>query len=82
MWGCGGAVPKNPSLLVSGAEAGQAAAAGPAVWNQWHQSENGGHDIHIAHMLLSYAAVPPSIAFLSLWFRPPHIAGEQTEAEC
>lgn len=44
----------------------------------------GGHDIHIAHVLLSYAAVPPGIAFafLSLWFWHPHIAGEQTEAEC
>lgn len=73
-WGCGGAVPKDPSLLASGAETGPAAAAGPAVWSRWQQSEKRGRSMiftsytYGCHTQLS---APHSYASLSLLSHVP-----------
>lgn len=83
MWGCVDAVSRDPLLLVSGREAGQAAAAGPAVWNQWQQSEKR-VTIFLSHMCRSLIQLSPLVLCPHSCHRgtpPPHVAGMQTEVE-
>lgn len=67
----GGAVPKDPSLLASGAEARPAAAAGPAVWSRRQQSpKGGGGSVTLtSHMCRcrTQPSAPHSRASLSSW---------------
>lgn len=76
---------QGPWLLASGAEARQAAAAGPAVWSQWHQSESG---VGVGSVMIfashtcrcrcrAQLSTPYSFAFLSLRYRIPMLQGSK-----
>lgn len=84
MCGCGGVVPKNPSLLVSGVEAGQSCSCGASCLDSVASVREWGsrysyctHATVLGSSLTQYRICIPVLAV-----RHPRVAGEQTEVEC